>query len=306
MQAHPKTELERGLFNFFLTQDEVDNAKAVIERLGVEDPIRKVIQMASLKPSSRAIDANEVQKVNFKEFGYDIASSLLSKIDRLQEDQLKRVASKHLGQIVQFAGIHIWESVKDHRPKFISEMMEGFKRYNARKKIDKAFVDSMGAGYLMKLENEHQVETQPVGLLLGSGQSAPVDRPRINFNKKHQYGRRQKRLVELMVDHGYVRDKRTIKAFFNAENQAGCRVLCSSSKRNHVVLLMDRLLEEKILVIANGRGRWKTMEATFVDESKKCLSRSFTKLLSKLKSERASKEEVFADVEALMKDFKRT
>ena len=85
----------------------------------------------------------------------------------------------------------------------------------------------------------------------------------------------------------------------------GTLVSCKGDKRNQIALLFARLIEEEILICSGGKGHWPVLEKCFVDEYQKSLSKSFSKLLSKLKKSGEKNSGIFDEIEQLIKDLKK-
>ena len=302
--------LEWVLDRIFISEEEINTAKGWIQKLGLDSCIEKLAWIAGLNPKLHSEDIQKLKKINASELGYEVAQSILSKVSKVSNSLEKSTAAKVLGELVQYTGLDISETIKDYKPAFLGDYLVGFKRFKARHKVsNKDFFKSMCPGYLMDVAKEFVSAPQVAKrqLLLSKGtDSSEMLKCTLVFNQHHpHYGRRKKRLLALMVDYGLVTDKRTIAGFFNAEDQSGMRVKSKGSKRNHVALLFHKLLEEAILLKVGGKGHWKTLETCFVDEYGKSLSGSFSKLLSKLQREKDKNESVFIDIEQIIDEFKK-
>lgn len=312
MLANSLPVLDQILDRYFLSQQEMGEAKTIIQTLGVEKGVEQIASVLKLSPRENKQDIPRLNDLDVSGFAFDLAQSLIPKINALQDVGLRNQASRQLGQIVQYSGLDIWESIKDHKPDFISEFLIGFRRFKAQHKLDnKEFFQNMGVGYFHDLEkkrNKQAKNNKTKGIVtppILPVSPKPKDHRRIDFNKHHDWGRRQERFCKLLAEqYGYVNSLSNIRGFFSAEYQFGTQVRCKGSKRNHIALLFSQLVAEGILV-SPSNAHWKVMENCFVDEEGNSLSKSFSKLLSKLKSDRDTKSDIFDEVDAFIHDFKK-
>lgn len=312
MLANSPHVLDQILDRYFLSQQEMGEAKTIIQNLGVEKGVERIASVLKLSPRENKQDIPLLNDLDVSGFAFDLAQTLIPKINALKDVGARHQASRQLGQIVQYSGLDIWESIKDHKPNFISDFLIGFRRFKAQHKLDnKEFFQNMGVGYFHDLEKQRSKQAKSdkkKGITTPPALPNPTkhkDHRRIEFNKNHDWGRRQERFYKLLVEqYGYVNNLANIRSFFSAEYQFGAQVRCKGSKRNHIALLFSILMAEEIL-LSPSNAHWKVMENCFVDENGKSLSKSFSKLLSKLKSERDTKSDIFDEVDAFIHDFKK-
>lgn len=310
MSANRLNILDTMVDRYFLSESEKGDARSIIRELGIEPGISKLGALLDLKPKEDPKHQAILNDMNVARFVEAMAKELLLPIDKICKTEKGKRASKYVGQLIQFSGLDIWDAIKQSQPKFLDDFLVGIKRHHVRHKVKaQDFFKHMGAGYFYTLSEEFNSAQQAPSPMGFSG-PPPIpeedDFRRIDFNKKHDVGRRLERFCNLLtVDYGYVRDIRTIKTFFNADYQMGAMVKCKGDKRNHIALLFARLIEEEILVSSGGKGHWPVLEKCFVDEKQDSLSKSFSKLLSKLNANQDKKEAVFAEVEELIKELKK-
>lgn len=299
------------LDRYFLSEEEAADVKHLIEALKVQNTIERIAEVLRIAPAKNAEDKARFEKFDISGFSFEIAGGLLPKINEVKEASKQSLAADHLGQIVQYSGLDLWDSVKAYRPDFLSEFLIGFKKFKAKENIDnKAFFKSMGAGHFYQLQKDHKAgnEKKPAKLSLLATVTQPKvfrDPRRLIFNKSMSPIKGTKDLCNAFYDHGLVKKKNTIKAFFNCDDQSGCQVQCYGAKRNHIVLLFDRLLEEKILVLEGPKGHWKLLENCLVDEQGQKLSENFTQLLSKLKTQKDEKSFIFDEIELIVAEIRK-
>jgi hypothetical protein len=313
MQTQNLSAIDSVVDRYFISDEEIAGVKNCVRELKVESGIEQIAEVLRLKPRENSQDVLRLQKMDVSGFTYELAQIFLPQLAQIKEPYRHNFAANSLGQIVQYFGLDLWETAQDFKPSFLKDFLLGFKRYNAGNKVNgKAFWDGMGAGYLHKKAKEAQNSDknrdktpQAASHPEFTGPKVYRDTRRIEFNKNSDYGRRTTSFCKLMCDYGLVKNKHTIKGFFNAEDQSGSKVKCAGSKRNHIALLFDTMIQEEILILTGGKGHWKVLEECFVDEKGDSLSKSFSKLLSKLRSEEDQKRDIFDEIDRFMYDFKK-